>query len=88
MDELTWSVVEEISRIATAELELGRQVLPTDRLVDDLQLDSMGMTVLAVGLEDRFRIKLTEEDAARVTTVQELAAVVARRTLEEGEARV
>ncbi len=90
MDELTQAVVVEIQRISSGELELplAREVRPTDRLVEDLQLDSLGLTVLAVGLEDRFRIKLTEEDAAHVTTVHELAALVARRAQEAKEERV
>jgi acyl carrier protein len=32
-----------------------------------------------VGLEDRFRVALREEDAAAVRTIQELAALVLRR---------
>jgi hypothetical protein len=33
------------------------------RLTGDLQLDSMAMIVVAVGLENRFRVRLDEEDA-------------------------
>lgn len=76
-------VLEEIRRIAQRELQLPRSPEPTDELIGDLQLDSLGLTVLAVGLEDRFRIKLTEEDSARVTTVADLADLVARRAEEE-----
>ena len=42
------------------------------------QLDSLGLTVLAVGLENRFRVKLSEEDAAGVRTVADLARCVRR----------
>ena len=38
----------------------------------------MGAVVLAVGLEDRFRIKLRDEDAASVVTVSDLVELVAR----------
>ena len=54
-------VVDEIRRIARQELELQRPVDAGDELIRDLQLDSLGLTILAVGLEDRFRIKLTED---------------------------
>jgi len=75
-------VLSEIRRIAAAELELERTIEPSDDLIRDLQLDSLGLTVLAVGLEDRFRVKLTEDDSGRVTTVGDLAALVANRTCE------
>src|SRR5712692_11681152 len=72
-------VLTEIRRIAASELELERAVEPSDELIRDLQLDSLGLTILAVGLEDRFRIRLTEEDSARVSTVADLASLVASR---------
>ncbi len=76
------SVLEEIRRIAREELELGREVEPHDDLLADLQLDSMASIVLAVGLENRFRVKLSEEDAMGVRTVGDLAALVVRRAEE------
>jgi acyl carrier protein len=45
----------------------------------DLQLDSLGLTVLAVGLENRFRVKLSEEDAVGLATVEDLAKLVVTR---------
>lgn len=75
-------VLREIRRIVAAELEVERTVQPSDHLIQDLQLDSLGLTVLAVGLEDRFRVKLTEDDSVRVNTVGDLAALVAIRTSE------
>lgn len=76
-------VLAEIRRIASEELQLERAVEASDELVRDLQLDSLGLTILAVGLEDRFRIKLTEEDSARVRTVEDLATLVAIRASQE-----
>ena len=58
------AVLQEIRRIAAEELEWTRPVQPADDLLRDLQLDSLGLTVLAVGLENRFRVRLTEEDSA------------------------
>ena len=72
-------VTAEIARVLRDELGLSREVKPGDDLVTDLQLDSVGLLTLVVGLEDRFRIALQEEDASRVRTVAELAALVARR---------
>src|SRR5262245_53397138 len=77
-------VLEAIRSIARSELELERPISPDDDLLRDLLLDSLGLTVLAVGLENRFRVKLSEDDAAGVQTVGDLARHVASRT---GEAR-
>ena len=75
MDE----VLQEISRIVREELGSPRTPRPSDDLLADLQLDSVAVLTLVVGLEDRFRVVLEEEDAARVRTVQELAALVVSR---------
>jgi acyl carrier protein len=75
MDE----VLAEIRRVLREELGIGREARPDDDLVADLQLDSVGLLTLVVGLEDRFRVALEEEDAAAVRTVNDLAALVLRR---------
>jgi acyl carrier protein len=73
------AVVEEIGRLLHDELGLRRAVRAEDDLLADLQLDSVGLLTLVVGLEDRFRVALGEEDAANVRTVKDLAALVAAR---------
>ncbi|QDE71465.1 MULTISPECIES: acyl carrier protein [Myxococcus] len=79
MAERELEVMTEIHRIVTDELEWKGAVEPSQDLVRDLQLDSLGLTVLAVGLENRFRIRLSEEDAQGVRTVGDLAKLVAQR---------
>ena len=73
-------VLETIRTIARAELELERPVQPGDDLLADLGLDSLGLTILAVGLENRFRVKLSQEDAVGLRTVGDLAKLVERRS--------
>jgi acyl carrier protein len=75
MDE----VLGEIGRVLREELGLSRPPRPEDDLISDLQLDSVGLLTLVVGLEDRFRVALKEEDAAAVRTVRDLASLVLRR---------
>lgn len=79
-------VLEELRRIARRDLELEREIVPTLRLKEDLRLDSMAMIVVAVGLENRFRVKLEEQDAGELATVGDLVALVARRVEEQGGA--
>jgi acyl carrier protein len=73
-------VLETIRTIARVELEMERPIAPEDDLLRDLALDSLGLTVLVVGLENRFRVKLSEEEAAGVQTVGDLARHVSART--------
>jgi acyl carrier protein len=72
-------VLAEIRRILRDDLDLDREVGPRDGLASGL--DSLSLTVLAVGLEDRFRVKLTEEDA-QLSTVSDLARVIVARARE------
>ena len=79
MADLDARVLEEIRRIARVDLEFAGEVLPTARLNDDLHLDSMAMIVVAVGLENVFRVKLQEEDAGQLVTVGDLVQLVVQR---------
>ena len=85
MGELEAEVVVEIRRILGEELEWTGSVEPTHELLKDLQLDSLGLTVLAVGLENRFRVKLSEEDAEGLSTVEDLARLVVSRVAATSE---
>jgi len=69
-------VLAEIRRILAEELEIARPAESGDELTGDLGVDSLGAIVLAVGLEDRFRVRLTAEDAGRVVTVGDLVDLV------------
>lgn len=77
-------VVRYIASIADEQLELSGKVTAQARLVEDLALDSLGLTVVAVELENRYRIRLSEQDADGIRTVEELARLVARRVTEQG----
>lgn len=79
-------VVQEIQRICDAELQLARPVAPELHLTRDLALDSLGALILAVGLEDRYRVRLNEQDAATLVTVADLVALVQRRCAESDDA--
>lgn len=79
MVETEQEVLAEIRRIAAEELEWKNVIEPSHELIRDLQLDSLGLTVMAVGLENRFRVKLSEEDAQGIQTVEDLAKLVASR---------
>jgi acyl carrier protein len=75
-------VLEELRRIARVDLEYQGPVEPALRLKEDLQLDSMAMIIVAVGLENHFRVKLEEGDAGAIATVGDLVRLVQRRLTE------
>ena len=72
-------VIAVIDRVLRDELGVAREVRAEDDLLADLQLDSVGVLTLVVGLEDHFRIALREQDAAEVRTVGDLAGLVSAR---------
>ena len=80
--DLALQALEEIRRVAQRELGLARVPAEADDLLLDLQLDSVGLITLVVALEDRFRVRLPEEAAARVRTVGDLVELVALRAQE------
>ncbi|HVE85881.1 MAG TPA: acyl carrier protein [Myxococcales bacterium] len=82
--ELREQALAEIRRILVEELAVVSAVEPGQALVGDLHLDSMELITLAVGLENRFRVKLSEADSTGVSTAGDLAALVARRALASG----
>jgi acyl carrier protein len=77
-------VLAEIRRIFASELERAEPVELTHELLRELHVDSMAAIVLAVGLEDRFRIKLSEDDTVGVVTVEDLVRRVCARVKEAG----
>jgi acyl carrier protein len=82
VSELADEVLAEIRRIAEQELD----VAPVERashLRRQLQLDSMAMIVVAVALENRFRVCLHEEDAGALETVGDLVDLVCLRVAEQ-----
>jgi acyl carrier protein len=77
------TVFSEIQRLGREVLQDDRSLAPGDRLIEDLQLDSLTMTALAVGLEDRFQVILTDVPPGNIVTLGDLAGWVAQKTQEK-----
>lgn len=82
MSEIRTEVLATLRRVAVTELDHRGPVSPETALREGMRLDSLGMTVVAVALEDRFRVCLREEDCADLATVGDLCDLVARRVAE------
>jgi len=82
MPDLRAEILDEVRQTLSAELEIAESVELHHKLAKDLGIDSMGAIILVVGLEDRFRIKLSDGDAGAVVTVKDLIDLVERRVRE------
>ena len=71
------AVAAEILRIAHDDLGIDGQPDAAEALQG--ALDSLQLLSLVVAVEDRFRIILEDDDAARARSVEDLARIVASR---------
>ncbi len=71
--------MEAVGEVLQRELGYAGEIDPSTRLVEDLELDSLRLLTLVVGLEDRFEVALEQGDEEGVITVGDLVAVLERR---------
>lgn len=58
------------------------RVTPEAKLVDDLGADSLDLVELVMACEEEFDIEIDDEGAAKVSTVQEVIAIVEKHCAE------
>lgn len=85
VNEREQEVLAEIRKILIVQLEATDTVMASDGLADCEVLDSLGLITLAVGLENRFRVCLSEEDAPGLSTFGDVIRLVNRRREEAGK---
>ena len=74
-------VAAEIRRIVRDDLHARVEFGDEDELA--ARLDSLALLSLVVAVEDRFRVVLTEEDAATARSLADLSRLVAARAARE-----
>ena len=73
-------VLELIRRHLAEELELEAASIGEDtRFKEDLEADSLDLLELVMELEDRYGVRIPDEEAARILTVGQAADFVAAR---------
>jgi acyl carrier protein len=77
-------VLDGIAAVARRHLGWEGELSPGMRLIEDLRLDSLRLLTLAVEVENRFRVRLDEEDEAAIETVGDLVAIVRRKLAAAG----
>jgi acyl carrier protein len=76
-------VLERIREHLSAELEVDpARIQAETRLKEDLEADSLDLVELVVELEDRYGIRIPDEQAARILTVGQAADYVAAHAAE------
>ena len=66
------AIVEEIAGVAAAD------VTPEKSFVDDLDIDSLSMVEIAVQAEDKFGVKIPDDELANLKTVGDAVSYISR----------
>ena len=69
-----------LKRVLVEELDLEEDKLfPEANFEEDLDVDSLGVVELLMALEDEFGVEIPDEEAERITTVGEAAALIHKK---------
>ncbi len=68
----TAEVTERLKKIVVDQLGVDEnEVVPSASFVEDLNADSLDLVELIMSLEEEFKLQISDEDAEKITTVQE-----------------
>ena len=63
---------ERLKKIIVDQLGVDEsEVVPSASFVEDLNADSLDVVELIMSLEEEFKLQISDEDAEKITTVQE-----------------
>ncbi len=66
------TVSERLKKIIVDQLGVDEnEVVPSASFVEDLNADSLDLVELIMSLEEEFKLSISDEDAEKITTVQE-----------------
>jgi acyl carrier protein len=73
-------IIEEVTGIEPSEVTIEKS------FVDDLDIDSLSMVEIAVQTEDKYGVKIPDEDLASLKTVGDAVAYIQKLEAENSEA--
>ncbi|MDG3011886.1 acyl carrier protein [Rhodococcus sp. D2-41] len=73
-------IIEEVTGIEPSEVTVEKS------FVDDLDIDSLSMVEIAVQTEDKYGVKIPDEDLAGLRTVGDVVSYIQKLEAEGGEA--
>ncbi|HLQ29878.1 MAG TPA: acyl carrier protein [Ktedonobacteraceae bacterium] len=66
------TISERLKKIVVDQLGVDEsEVVPNASFVEDLNADSLDLVELIMSLEEEFKLQISDEDAEKITTVQE-----------------
>jgi len=66
------TISERLKKIIVDQLGVDEsEVVPGASFVEDLNADSLDLVELIMSLEEEFKLQISDEDAEKITTVQE-----------------
>lgn len=68
----TNEIIEKVNKLLREEFELDGELLPSSRLKEDLDIDSLDVVDVVVIVHDNFGFKLTQEELKKMKTLQNL----------------
>lgn len=69
---LTAEVQQKLKKIISEQLSVEEEdVVPEASFIEDLNADSLDLVELIMTLEEEFNIKISDEDAEKIQTVQD-----------------
>lgn len=75
------STFDRVKKVVVEQLEAAEdEVTPQASFVDDLGADSLDVVELVMGLEEEFDVEIPDEDAEKITTVQEAVTYIDEKT--------
>lgn len=69
-------IIETVNERLREEFEIEGELLPTSRLKEDLDIDSLDVVDVVVLVHEAFGISLSKEELKRVKTLQDLYDVI------------
>ncbi|CAM3227572.1 meromycolate extension acyl carrier protein AcpM [Prescottella defluvii] len=72
-------IIEEVTGIEPSEVTIEKS------FVDDLDIDSLSMVEIAVQTEDKYGVKVPDEDLAGLRTVGDIVAYIQKLEAEGGD---
>jgi acyl carrier protein len=76
-DRMSAVVEERVKKIIIDQLGVDEaEVIPEAKFIDDLGADSLDTVELVMALEEEFGVEIPDEDAEKITTVQQAISYV------------
>jgi acyl carrier protein len=81
-DEIVAAIAEIIEEVTGIE---PSEVTPDKAFIDDLDIDSLSMVEIAVQLEDKYGVKVPDEDLAGLKTVGDAVGYIQKLEAENSD---